>query len=131
MDNDKLLILNIHAEALPGHKLDTKKRIHFSETVLGFINQFDKIVMGGDFNLMPRTKSIKVFEENGFINLIKKFKINRTRNRYAWEQARNLAKKLGHKFYGKQRFADYCFVSKNIKVKNFEVPDIEISDHFP
>ena len=37
-------------------------------------------------------------------------------------------------FWGKsdfQKFADYTFVSKNIVVKDFSVPDVEISDHLP
>ncbi|MDP2673231.1 MAG: hypothetical protein Q8O84_05450 [Nanoarchaeota archaeon] len=127
----KLSIINIHSEALPGHKLDTKKRIEFVEEVLKFTKNNNNTIIGGDFNLMPRTKCIKIFEENNLINLIKKSNIKKTRNRHAWEQAKNLSKELGHKFYGNQRFADYCFVSKGIKVKSFEVPNIEISDHLP
>jgi endonuclease/exonuclease/phosphatase family metal-dependent hydrolase len=39
--------------------------------------------------------------------------------------------KDGKPFYGKQPFADYIFITPDIKVKNFEVPDLEISDHLP
>ena len=38
---------------------------------------------------------------------------------------------MGWKFFGKQHFADYVFVSKDVKVKKFEVPYLEISDHLP
>ena len=127
----KLSIINIHSEGQPGHKLDTKKRIKFIEDVLRFVDHNNNVIIGGDFNLMPRTKSIKNIEERNLINLIKKFDIKRTRNRHAWNNAREVEKTLGYKFYGKQRFSDYCFVSPNIKVKSFKVPDIEISDHLP
>ena len=127
----KLSIINIHSEGQPGHKLDTKKRIKFIEDVLRFVDHNNNVIIGGDFNLMPRTKSIKNIEERNLINLIKKFDIKRTRNRHAWNNAREVEKTLGYKFYGNQRFSDYCFVSPRIKVKSFKVTDIEISDHLP
>ena len=127
-----LSVINIHGVAQPDHKLDTKERINLSKEIIKFCNKSKHAIIGGDFNLMPRTKSIKILEENGFKNLIKEFKIKRTRNTYAWEQAEKL-KKLGiiTKYYKKQQISDYCFVSKDIKVKSFEVPDVGISDHLP
>ncbi len=77
-------------------------------------------ILVGDFNLLPETESIKVFETN-MRNLIKEFNIGITRS--------NLSP-----FYGKsdfQKFADYTFVTKDIDVKSFEVPQVEISDHLP
>lgn len=129
--NKKLLIANIHGDARPGHKLDTKKRIELSKKLINFSNKNEFTIMGGDFNLMPRTKSIKMFEEKGLKNLIREFNVKRTRNEHAWNQALRMESELGYRFYGKQRFSDYCFVSKNIFIKSFEVPDVKISDHLP
>jgi len=78
--------------------------------------------LGGDFNLYPQTKSIKIFEEAGYRNLIKDFGVKETRNKFAWEQFPDEEK---------QHFADYCFVSKNIKIIDFQVPNVLISDHNP
>ena len=51
-------------------------------------------------------------------NLIKKYNIKTTR----------------HKLYPgfeNNKFADFVFVSKGIKIKNFQVPNIAVSDHLP
>jgi len=79
----------------------------------------------GDFNLLPDTESIKKFEVYGYQNLIEDFAIKSTRNRIAWEQFKN------EPGFVKQHYADYCFVSKDVKVKKFTVPNIEVSDHLP
>lgn len=126
-----LSVINVHGISLPGHKRDTKERVKFSKEIIEFCKKSKNVVIGGDFNLMPRTKSIKIIEQNGFVNLIRKHNIKKTRNIHAWNQAKEIEKGLGHKFYGKQKFSDYCFVSKDIKVKSFEVPNVEISDHLP
>ena len=82
-------------------------------------------IIGGDFNLNPDTKSVKIFEEVGYKNLIMDFGIKNTRNEISWKQFQN---KPG---FVKQYFADYVFVSKDVKVRKFEVPYNEISDHLP
>ncbi len=73
--------------------------------------------MGGDFNLLPDTESIRMISNNlGCLNLIDKYNIKSTRT--------SLYKKP-------LRFADYVFVSNNIKLKEFKVLPDEISDHSP
>ncbi|EKD91545.1 MAG: Endonuclease/exonuclease/phosphatase [uncultured bacterium] len=113
------MVINLHGITFPGTKLDTAARIKQSKKTLGVLNNFNgKKILVGDFNLMPSTKSIKMLEDSGLVNLIKKYKIRKTRS--------NL------NIYGKQRFADYTLVSKDIKVHNFNVPqNILISDHLP
>ena len=71
---------------------------------------------------MPNTKSIKMIKEAGYKNLIKDFGIKTTRNKLAWDQFPDEEK---------QNFADYVFVSPEIKVRKFSVPNLEISDHLP
>lgn len=69
---------------------------------------------------MPQTQSIKMLEEK-YKNLIKEFNIEKTRS--------NLSPYAGKPDF--QKFADYTFVSENINVTSFVVPDFEISDHLP
>ena len=44
---------------------------------------------------------------------------------------RSLFPEYEHGPYGFQEFADYAFVSPEIVVTSFEVPDLPISDHLP
>lgn len=123
---------DVHGKALPGDKLDTEIRLYQSRKILeSFDVESLPRIIGGDFNLLPETESIKMFEKAGYVNLIKRFGIKSTRNRLAWEQAEKQEKEEGRKFFGKQYFADYVFVSPEVKVKNFSVPNLEISDHLP
>lgn len=114
-------ILNFHGTSFPGSKLDTHQRIDQSEKIRKIIvNEIGTKILVGDFNLLPETQSIEIIELN-MKNLIKEFNIKTTRSKLS-------------PFYGKadfQKFADYVFVSQEINVLNFQVPDIEISDHLP
>jgi len=115
-----LLVANVHGKWYPGDKKDTQERIEQSEKILNAIKRYPvpKIICG-DFNLLPDTKSIG-FLERDYKNLIKDFGIKSTRNKVSWELNNNV-----------QYFADYTFVSPEIKVKKFEVPYNEVSDHLP
>ena len=116
-----LNIFNYHGIAKPGDKLDTAERLEQSEKILKiWHNTGGHKILCGDFNLMPETQSVKILERSAR-NLIKEFNIDNTRNALSWN-------KFGH---SKQHFADYVFVSPEIKVKSFEVPYMEVSDHLP
>lgn len=125
--NGKIInILDVHGKAEPGSKNDTPARIRQSQKIIDFMSDKKGIrIVGGDFNLNPNTKSVKIFEEEGYKNLIKDYKIENTRNEVSWKNYKDTPG------FVKQHFADYCFVSSNVKVKNFEVPYNEVSDHLP
>jgi len=120
----ELFLGNVHGKARPGHKLDTPARLRQSRKIIKlFLRYKGPKIIGGDFNLSPETKSIRIFEERGYWNLVKDFGVKSTRNRLVWDDL-----KKGEE---KQYFADYVFVSPEVKVGSFSVPDIEISDHLP
>jgi endonuclease/exonuclease/phosphatase (EEP) superfamily protein YafD len=121
-DQGKIVnLLNIHGKSIPGHKLDTPARLKQSKIIINFFKDKDGAkIIGGDFNLMPEARSIAMFEKTGYKNLTREFGIKNTRNKISWK-----------KFNDTQRFADYVFVSKDVKVIGFEVPYNEISDHLP
>lgn len=127
MFRDKTVFLGeVHGKAKPGTKVDTKERLKQSEIIIeSFKNKNGLKIIGGDLNLNPDTQSIYMFEKAGYRNLIKEFDIKSTRNEISWT---NLSKDPD---FVKQYFADYCFVSKDVKVKSFEVPYNEVSDHLP
>jgi len=119
--NGRLWVGSIHGKTRPGTKNDTETRLKQSRTMIDFFENKEGLkIVGGDFNLNPNTKSVRMFEKAGYRNLIKDFGIKNTRNKLSWEQ-----------FHNFQHFADYVFISPKVKVINFEVPYMEISDHLP
>jgi len=123
IDKKVLSVGSVHGKPRPGSKLDTPIRIKQSQKIIDFLdNKKHPKIVGGDFNLKPDTKSVKMFEDAGYRNLIKDFNIKETRNHLNWDHFPDEER---------QHFADYCFVSSDIKVLNFEVPNVEVSDHEP
>lgn len=112
---EKLNIFNFHGLWNGKGKTDSEERLNQSKKLSEYIEQFDgeKIVCG-DFNLEPNTESIKIIEDLPMRNLIKEYTVTSTRT--------SLYSKEG-------RYADYIFVSENIKVKTFKVLPEEVSDH--
>lgn len=118
----RYMIANIHGVTFPADKLDSPERLMQSKNVIDFLSQeTGEKILCGDFNLMPETQSIKMIEDAGMIDLIKAWHIPETRSKLS-------------SYYGKpdyQKFADFTFVSEEIKIKKFEVPPVEVSDHLP
>lgn len=114
-------VCNFHGASFPGSKLDTLQRIEQSKKIKKILkNRQGNKIIAGDFNLLPETQSIKILEE-GMRNLIKEFHVKKTRS--------NLSPFFGKENF--QNFADYIFVSNDISINNFQVPDVKISDHLP
>lgn len=112
----KFTICNLHGIWLKEGKQDAPERLEQSRKIIKFLDgRNGEKILCGDFNLDIHTKSIKILEEN-LTNLIKKYKIKTTRNEL---------------FPGKEKFADYTFVSAGMNVFDFQVPSINISDHLP
>lgn len=110
-------IINFHGLWNGKGKTDTEDRIRQSKNILAFTKRLPgEYVLCGDFNLLPDTESIKLFEAEGLKNLIKEYGVSSTRT----------------SFYTKpDKHADYIFVSKNITSKDFRVLPDEVSDHAP
>ncbi len=122
----ELWIGSVHGKTWPSDKKDTKARLSQSKKIIDFFKDKNgSRIIGGDFNLDLDTKSVKMFEKVGYKNLIKEFQIKSTRNSLTWEQFKDKPD------FVKQYFADYVFVSPEVKVKSFEVPNVEVSDHLP
>lgn len=117
------LIANFHGTSHPGSKLDTPDRMEQSRKILSFLgNEKGEKILGGDFNLMPDTQSIRMIEQSGMRNMIAEFSIRSTRSELALNS---------YPEGDRQYFADYVFVSPGIRIKNFMVPNMAVSDHLP
>lgn len=112
--DDKKLLVNFHGFWDGPDKFDRPRRIEQSKRVSAFLDKYDgPKILAGDFNLWPKTESLRMLEKN-MINLISKYKISSTRPP-DWGFS--------------NKFSDYIFVSSDIRVNNFRVlPDI-VSDH--
>lgn len=123
IDGRSLSVINVHGVAFPGDKLDNPVRVQQSRALVDELaaqTSVDLVI--GDFNLLPETESVAIFERAGFRNLIKDFNIPTTRNEAAWQQYPD----------NKQLFADYAFTRHSDEVGvEFAVDDIVVSDHLP
>jgi len=119
----ELVVANAHGMWSPGNKLDTPERLEQSRNIKNVLSQYQlPKILCGDFNLMPETESIKMLGRE-LTDLIGKYGIENTRNDVSWRQYPG--------DLNKQHYADFMFASPEIKVKNFEVPYNEVSDHLP
>ncbi len=112
-----LTIMNFHGLWNGKGKTDTEDRMQQSKNILAFTKKLSgEYLLCGDFNLLPDTESLKIFESEGLRNLIKEYGVSSTRT----------------SFYTKpEKQADYVFVTKGTPVKDFEVLPDEVSDHAP
>jgi endonuclease/exonuclease/phosphatase family metal-dependent hydrolase len=117
-----LAIVNVHGVPYPGDKLDNEWRLQQTERIISWLSDHNTpSVVCGDFNLLPETRSVQNFAAAGWRNLIADYAVSTTRNQLAWARYPD----------NKQLFADYTFVSPDLDVAGFHVPDIEVSDHLP
>lgn len=114
----RLRILNYHG-IWSKNKQDSNRAKSACQKLVHFAHEVTyPSIICGDFNLFPDTKSIKILKDN-FTSLIDEFNIMYTRPK-------------SHEFSTlKRNVVDYIFISKEIKIKKFEVIDCDVSDHLP
>lgn len=116
VSGEDYLIGHFHGIWYPKTKIDTPDRIKQMRKIKEFLSpREERKILCGDFNVLPTTKSMKILEK-GLVNLIKKYKVKTTRNKY---------------YEGEEKHADYVLVSPNVTVKQFRVIDQLVSDHLP
>ena len=81
LDDKQFTLFHFHGTSYPPNKLDSKNRLIEARKVRKIMDSIDGAkILVGDFNLLPETKSIKIFEEN-MINLIKRYNIKMARSK--------------------------------------------------
>jgi endonuclease/exonuclease/phosphatase family metal-dependent hydrolase len=112
-----LTVINFHGLWNGKGKTDSEDRIQQSKNILDFMETLKgEYILCGDFNLLPDTESLKLFEVAGLRNLIKEYTISSTRT----------------SFYTKpEKHADYAFVTKGLDITDFKVLPDAVSDHAP
>lgn len=108
-----LHILNHHGHHIDTHKLGDAETLRQVTQITDYIGQLDgAVILCGDFNLAPESKSIKLLGES-LRNLSTANTLQTTRSRLTY----------------KKEVCDYIFVNDAVLVKNFEMDDTVISDH--
>lgn len=119
--NKAVVIAHMHGLWTPNGKMDNPIRIqqakHLLELVRDISEQDDEIVVCGDFNVLPESKTFEILGELGLYDLVTTNGITDTRTSY---------------YKKSPRYADYMLVSPNVKVLGFNaIPSPEVSDHRP
>ena len=116
VENKNFVVMNVHGLWTGIDKKDNPDRLEQSERIKKFLDSTTcPKILTGDFNLLPNTQSIAMLE-SGMENLIKTYHVTSTRT----------------SFYAKEeKYADFMFVSPEVKVSNFSVLPDEVSDHSP
>jgi endonuclease/exonuclease/phosphatase family metal-dependent hydrolase len=116
LNGEQVSIINLHGVHGAG-KMDTPERLEQFSNTANVIKSIDhNYIVCGDFNLLPDTESLKMIEQTGLVNLIKKYNITSTRTAT---------------YTKPNKYADYVLVSPNVEVINFTVLPDEVSDHAP
>lgn len=113
-----ITVLNFHGLWNGNGKEDTEDRLEQSRNIIKFVKMIKgDFILWGDFNLSPDTESLQMINrELNCRELIKEYEIASTRT----------------SLYTKpNKFADYVFVSKGIKIIDFKILPDEVSDHTP
>lgn len=122
IDGRTLHLINVHGAMNPSNKLDSLGRLNQSVGLLEFLENKEGLkIIGGDFNMLPETQSIRMFTENKYRDMIKEHNVKTTRNKIALAMYPD----------NPQYHADYVFLSSDVKLKSFTVIDNEVSDHLP
>ncbi len=116
--NEKpITIINFHGLWNGQGKGDSEDRIAQSSKILKFIESCNsELILCGDFNLLPETESLQVFEKIGLRNLIAEYTITSTRTSYYEKPV---------------KYASYAFITPQIEVVSFKILPEEVSDHAP
>lgn len=119
--NEPIAVVHLHGLREPGSKADTPHRRAQAHALVQLIHRLwnpgDRLVVCGDFNLLPDSETFSILGTLGLTDLVTTRGFADTRT----------------SFYGKDgRFADYMLVTSNVAVRRFEVVAApEVSDHRP
>lgn len=119
VEGKSVTLMNIHGPVNLDGTADTPRRLHLRDHILERVTEYS--IVGGDFNMQPATQTIAGIE---------------TKLRAALPHDRgtsfNVARKDLERFPGyATAVVDMLFVSEAMRVVKAEMPQVDVSDHFP
>jgi endonuclease/exonuclease/phosphatase family metal-dependent hydrolase len=119
IEGHQVALLNVHGPVNLDGTLDTPRRLKFQTDILEHLTECS--IVAGDFNVQPATQTIGGLRKK----LVSVFDDDRG-------TSFNLKRKNLEKFPGyATAVVDYFFVTPNIRVLNYDVPQADVSDHLP
>jgi len=113
IDGKALHVLNHHGHHIPSHKDGDESTMRQMKELVQYIKKLEgAVILTGDFNLAPHSKSLEQLNKM-LSNLSVKANLDTTRNQLTY----------------KKEVCDYIFVNDQVKVKSFEASDELVSDH--
>lgn len=97
---------------------DNKKRLKMSQIIVREIINKKQVILAGDFNVLPNTKTVKNIEKH-------------LNNVFANELKTTFNTKRKDKGDYATSAVDMIFVSRDIKILTHYCPPVDISDHLP
>lgn len=97
---------------------DSERRLHMSQVIVDTLKNKNRVILGGDFNLKPNTKTILKIEDH-FTNVFKD-ELTTTFN----------MKRKDNPGYA-TAVVDMAFVSPHMSIGEHYCPEVDISDHLP
>lgn len=116
-DNSRLNVFNVHGIWGFDGK-DNERRLKMSEIIADQIKDKENVILAGDFNVQPNTRTIQNIEQ--YLKNVFKDELKTTFN-------------MKHKNNGgyATSVVDMVFVSKTLKIVDHYCPKVDISDHLP
>jgi endonuclease/exonuclease/phosphatase family metal-dependent hydrolase len=121
VNQQPLRLLNVHGPVNFDGTADTKRRLKMSSTLLKEIKRGERVILAGDFNVQPHTKTIGNIEQK--LKSVFKNQLNTTFNTHR----KDLLKHPGYA----TAVVDMMFISPTIKIVHHECPQVDVSDHLP
>ena len=117
VDSREIDVINTHGIwGLDGK--DSKRRLKMSQTIVKNVQDKELVILAGDFNLQPSTRTIGNIEKH-------------LRNVFADElQTTFNMKRKTHPGYA-AAVVDMIFVSKSFRTLDHYCPQVDVSDHLP
>ncbi len=113
IDDEVVHILTHHGHHVPGHKNGDSQTVRQMQIIADYLDKLSgPIILTGDFNLAPHSKSLEIINKK-LTNLSIKHGLETTRTTLT----------------PKKEVCDYIFVNKYIKELNFEASSRVVSDH--
>ncbi|MEM8849380.1 MAG: endonuclease/exonuclease/phosphatase family protein [Pseudomonadota bacterium] len=118
--NIPITIAHMHGLRDPAAgKVDTPDRAHqiarFVQMIRAIHRPGERLVVGGDFNVLPGSATLRSLENEGLTDLVTSHGFSGTRTRHYTKPG---------------RFADYLMVNQTVPVRSFDVvQDPAVSDH--
>lgn len=113
VNNKKLNIINHHGHHIDSHNLGDHETERQVSDILSYADELEgAVIICGDFNLSPESKSIKLIDAK-YANLSTKYNLKTTRSGLTY----------------KNEVCDYIFVNDNVIINDFSMNTSIISDH--